>query len=59
MSDVIEELKVEILSLHKYVDNVETESDKRNQVNSSDDKNSTERNEISKNDEETLTDVDE
>ena len=47
------------LSLHKYVDNVETEYDKVNQVYLSDYKESTERDEIRRNHEETLTDVDE
>ena len=59
MSDVIEDLKVVTLSLHKYVDNVETEYDKVNQVYLSDYKESTERDEIRRNHEETLTDVDE
>ena len=58
MSDVIEELKVGKLSSHYYVDNVETEPDKINQVDIIDDKDSTERYEISRNDEEKLTDVD-
>ena len=39
------------------MDNVEIESDKRNQAYMSDDKESAERDKISKNDEETLTDV--
>ena len=47
------------LSSHRYVDNVEIESDKINLVDMSDEKEPAERNEISKNDEETLTDVDE
>ena len=38
VSDFIEDLKVGKLSLHKYVDNVETESDKINMVDISDDK---------------------
>ena len=43
--DILEEekeiiTKVGKLSSHKYVDNVDTESDKRNQVNMSDDKDS-------------------
>ena len=50
VSDVIEDLKLIKLSWHKYVDNVETEFDKRNQVDMSDEKNSSERYEISKND---------
>ena len=49
VSDVIEDLKVGKLSQHKYVDNVETESDKRNKVDMSDDKDSYGRDEISKN----------
>ena len=48
LSDIIEDLKVGKSSLHIYVDNVETESDKRNQVDMSDDKDSDERDEISK-----------
>ena len=32
VSDVIEDLKVGKLSLHKHVDNIETESDERNLV---------------------------
>ena len=59
MSDDIEELKVGKMSFHKYVDNVRTESDKRNQVDMSIDKESAERDDISKNDEKTLTDADE
>ena len=59
MSDIVEDLKVGKLSSHKYVDNVETESDKINMVDMSDGKNSSERYDISKNYEETLTDVDE
>ena len=59
MSDIVEDLKVGKSSLHKYVDNVETEYDKRNLVDMSDEKDSVERDEISKNVEETLTDVDE
>ena len=59
VSDIVEYLKVGKLSSHKYVDNVETESDKRNQVDMSDDKESAGRDRISKNDEETLTDVEE
>ena len=46
------------LSSHKYVDNVDTESDKKNHVDMSDYRDSTERYGIGKNDEETLTDVD-
>ena len=49
--DVIEYLKVGKSSSHNYVNNVETESDKRNQVDMSDDRDSAERYEISKNDE--------
>ena len=48
MSDVIEDLKVGKFISHKYVDNVEIESDKRNQVDTSYDKDSAERYEISK-----------
>ena len=58
VSDVIEDLKVGKLSSHKYVDNVETELDKINQVDIIDDKDSTKRYKISRNDEEKLTDVD-
>ena len=56
--DIVEDLKVRKLSLHKYVDNVEIESDKINQVDISDDKDSAERDQISKTGEETLTDDD-
>ena len=59
MSDIIEDLKVGKFSSHKYVGHVETESDKRNRLNMSDEKESVDRYEISKNDDETLTDVDE
>ena len=59
MSDIIEDLKVGKFCLHKYADNIETESDKWNLVDMSDNKESTERDERSKNYEETLTDVDE
>ena len=59
VSDVIEELKVGKLSSHYYVDNVETEPDKINQVDIIDDKDSTLRYKISRNYEEKLTDVDE
>ena len=41
VSDGIEDLKVGKSSLHSYVDNIETESDKRNLVDISDDKDST------------------
>ena len=57
MSDIIEDLKVEKLSSHKYVDNFETEYDKINLVHISDDRDSVERYDISTNDEEKLTDV--
>ena len=46
-------------SSHKYVDNVETESDKKILVDMRDEKQSVERDEISKNDDITLTEVDE
>ena len=59
MSDIVEDLKMGKMSSHKYVDNVETESDKINLVDMSDEKDSVERDEISKNDDVTLTDVDE
>ena len=59
MSDIEEDLKVGKSSSHKYVDNVETESDKTNLVDMSDEKDSVERDEISKNDDVTLGDVDE
>ena len=59
VSDIVEDLKVGKLSSHRYVDNVETESDKRNLVDMSDEKGSVERYDISKNDDKTLTDVDE
>ena len=58
VSDVIEDLKVRKLSSHKYVDNVETEYDKMNQVDMSDDKEYSKSDQISKNDEENLNDVD-
>ena len=58
-SDIVEDLKLGKLSSHKYVDNVETEYDKINMMDMSDEKDSAERFEISKNDEEKLTDVDE
>ena len=45
---VIEDLKLGKLSSHNYLDNFETESDKRNQVDMSDDKESAERDDISK-----------
>ena len=44
--------------MHKNLDNVEKESDKRNRMVLSDDKESAERDEISKDSEETLTEVD-
>ena len=55
MSDVIEDLKLGKLCLYKHLENVETESDKINQVDMSDDKDSAKRNEISTNNEETMT----
>ena len=58
VSDVIKDLKLGNLSLHKNLDNVEKESDKRKRINTSDDKDSTERDKTSKNYEETLTGVD-
>ena len=58
VSDAIEDLRVEKLSFHKHLYNVETKSDIRNHVDMNDDKESTERDEISKNDEETLTSID-
>ena len=48
MSDIVEDLKVVKLSSHKYVDNVETESDKRNLVEMSDEKDSVKIDDISK-----------
>ena len=59
MSDIEEDLKVGKSSSHKYVDNVETESDKSNLVDMRGEKDSIEWYEISKNDDVTLTDVDE
>ena len=56
MSYIVEDLKVGKLSSHKYVDNVETEPDKRNLVDISDEKESIERDEISKNDHVRFTD---
>ena len=56
MSYIVEDLKVGKLSSHKYVDNVETEPDKRNLVDISDEKEYIERDEISKNDDVTFTD---
>ena len=56
---MVEELKLGKLSSHKYVDNVEIESDKKNLVDMSDEKDSIEIDEIHKNDDVTLTDVDE
>ena len=58
VSDVVEALKVVKPSSHKYVDNVETESDKNILVDMSDEKDSVEIDEIHKNDYLTLTDVD-
>ena len=59
MSGIIEDLKLGKMSSHKYVENVETEYNKRNLVDMSDDKDSFERYEISKSYGETFTDVDE
>ena len=59
VSDIIGDLKVGKLSSHEYVDTVEIESDKRNLVDMSYDKESAERDEIIKNGEEALTDVEE
>ena len=59
MYDIVEDLKEGKFSSHKYVDNVETESHKINQVDISDENDSVERDDISKKDDETLTDVDE
>ena len=59
VSDIAEELKLGKSSSHKYVDNVETESDKKNLVDMSDEKDSIERYDIHKNDDVTLTYVDE
>ena len=39
VSDIVEDLKVGKLSSHKYVDNVETESDKNNMVDMIDESN--------------------
>ena len=50
VSDVIEDLKLGKLILNKNIDNVEKESDKRNRMDMSDNKESSERYEISKND---------
>ena len=38
VSYIVEDLKMGKLSLHKYVENVETESDKRNLMDMSDEK---------------------
>ena len=56
--DIVEDLKVGKLSLHKYLDNVETGSDKTNLVDISEEKDSVEGDAIHKNDNVTLTDVD-
>ena len=58
MSDILEDLKVGKFSLHKYVDNVETESNLKNLVYRSDEEESVESDEINKNDDVTLTAVD-
>ena len=57
--DIVEDLKFVKLTSHKYVDNVETESDKNNLVDKSDEKDSVERDEIHKKYDVTFTDVDE
>ena len=59
VSDIIEDLKVVKLSLHKYVDCVEIEYDKRKLVDMIYYRDSSERYETSKNDKEALTDADE
>ena len=59
VSDAVDDLEVGKLSSHKYVENVETESDKINLVDMSDNKDSVERDEISKNYYVILTDADE
>ena len=59
VSDIVEDLKVGKLILHKYVDNIETESDKINLVDMSDEKDSVVSDDISKNDEEQFSGVDE
>ena len=59
VSDILEYLIVIKLSLHKYVENVETESDFKKQVNMSDKNESVERDEINKNYDVTLAAVDE
>ena len=59
VSDIVEDFKVGKLSFHKYVDNVETEFDKINLMDMSDERESAEIDEISENDEGTLTGVDE
>ena len=48
VSDIIEGLELVKLSLHKNLDNVEKESDKRNWVDMSDDMDFAEKDEISK-----------
>ena len=58
VSDIVENLKVGKLSSHKYVHNVETESDKNNLVDMSDEMDSVEGDDIHKNNAVTLTDVD-
>ena len=59
VSDVIEYMKLGNLSPHKNIGNVETESDKINHVDMSDDKDYTERDDIIKDYEGILTDFDE
>ena len=55
----MEDLKVRKLSSHKYMENVETESDFKNLVDMSDEKDYVEKEEIHKNDDVKLTDFDE
>ena len=59
MSDILEDFKVVKMGSHKYVDNVETESEKKNLVDISDENDYVERDDINKNYDVTLTDVDE
>ena len=58
MSGILEDMKVVKLSSHKYVHNVETESDKTKLVDMSVEKDYIEIDEINKNDDEALTGVD-
>ena len=55
VTEDIEVLKLVKLSSQKNVDNIEKESDERNRVDMSDDKDSDERYQISKNDEKRVT----